>query len=190
MTSMSCLIGLRYIEPLSSVSLLFFLLLFPCDTRYPSQLLKEVSFIRRHWSVCDPVVFAHLQHGIDLQRTPFSVGFAHLQRGIDPRNSRTDCDVIDINSAPDESAKASSYFHVHGSHLKVSLAWSFPSCFDRLCLHVAVALVWLLHYSIEIWFLNDFVKENESEKNQIRNTKRVSLNRNANKTAVLLRRSN
>ena len=28
-----------------------------------------------------------------------------------------DCDVTDVNSAPDESAKESSYFHVHGSHL-------------------------------------------------------------------------
>jgi len=27
-----------------------------------------------------------------------------------------DCDVIDVNSAPDESAEDSSYFHVHGSH--------------------------------------------------------------------------
>ena len=30
---------------------------------------------------------------------------------------RMDCDVIDVNSSPDESAKESSYFHVHGSHL-------------------------------------------------------------------------
>ena len=38
--------------------------------------------------MCDPVVFTH------------------LQCGIDPRTSgRMDCDVIDINSAPDESAK-------------------------------------------------------------------------------------
>jgi len=36
--------------------------------------------------------------------------------GIDPRTSgRMDCDVID--STPDESAKESSYFHVHGSQL-------------------------------------------------------------------------
>jgi len=27
------------------------------------------------------------------------------------------CDVIDVNSVPDESAKESSYFHVHGSRL-------------------------------------------------------------------------
>ena len=27
------------------------------------------------------------------------------------------CDVINVNSAPDESGKESSYFHVHGSHL-------------------------------------------------------------------------
>ena len=61
----------------------------------------------------------------------------------DPRTSGSmDCDVIDVNSSPDESAKESSYFHVHGSHLQVSLAWSFPSpCFGRLCSHVA----WLLH---------------------------------------------
>ena len=50
--------------------------------------------------MCDPVVFAH------------------LQCGIDPRNSgRMDCDIIDVNSAPDESAKEDSYFHLHGSHL-------------------------------------------------------------------------
>jgi len=74
--------------------------------------------------------------------------FAHLQCGIDPRTSgRMDCDVNGANSAPDESAKESSYFHVHGSHLLVSLAWSFPSpCFGWLCSHVAVALAWLLHH--------------------------------------------
>jgi len=50
--------------------------------------------------MCDPVVFAH------------------LQCGIDPRASgRMDCDVVDVNSAPDESAKESSYFHVHGSEV-------------------------------------------------------------------------
>jgi len=47
------------------------------------------------WSVCDPVVFAN------------------FQCGIDPRTSgRMDCDVIDVKSAPDESAKEGSYFHV------------------------------------------------------------------------------
>ena len=52
------------------------------------------------WSMCDPVVLAHLQWGID------------------PRTSgRMDCDVIDVNSAPDESAKESSYLHVNGRHL-------------------------------------------------------------------------
>jgi len=52
--------------------------------------------------MCDPVVFAHLQCGIDPQTS-----------------GRMDCDVIDVNSAPDESAKDSSYFHVlvHGSQL-------------------------------------------------------------------------
>ena len=40
-----------------------------------------------------------------------------LQCGNDPWTSgRMDCDVIDVNSAPDKSAKESSYFHVHGSH--------------------------------------------------------------------------
>jgi len=81
-------------------SLLLFVAFFPCDARYPSQLLKEVFVIGRHWSVCDPVVFTHLQCGIDPQTS-----------------GRTDCDVIDVNSALDESAKESSYFHVHGSHL-------------------------------------------------------------------------
>ena len=70
-----------------------------------------------------------------------------LQCLIDPRTSgRMDCDFIDVNSAPGESGKESSYFHVHGSHLQVSLAWSFPSpCFGRLCSHAAVARAWLLH---------------------------------------------
>ena len=73
---------------------------FPCDARYPSQLLKEVSIIGSHWRVHDLVVLAH------------------LQCGIDPRTSgRMDCDVIDLNSTLDESDKESSYFHVHGSHL-------------------------------------------------------------------------
>jgi len=50
--------------------------------------------------MCDPVVFTH------------------LQCGLDPRTSgRMDCDVIDVSSAPDESAKEGSYFHLHGSHL-------------------------------------------------------------------------
>jgi len=41
-----------------------------------------------------------------------------LQCGIDPRTSgRMDCDVIDVNSTSDESAKENFYFHVHGSHL-------------------------------------------------------------------------
>jgi len=31
-----------------------------------------------------------------------------------------DCDIIDVNSAPDESAKESSYFQVHGSHESVA----------------------------------------------------------------------
>jgi len=44
---------------------LFFLLLFPCDARYPSQLLKEVSVIGSHWSVCNAVVFTHLQCGLE-----------------------------------------------------------------------------------------------------------------------------
>jgi len=74
--------------------------------------------------MCDPVVLAQLQCGID----PRTLG-------------RMDCDVINVNSAPDESAKECSYFHVHGSLLQVSLAWSFPSAsFGRLCSHVAVAL--------------------------------------------------
>ena len=54
--------------------------------------------------------------------------------------------VVGAFSAPDDSAKESSYIHVHGSHLHVSLAWSFLSpCFGRLCLYVAVSLAWLLH---------------------------------------------
>ena len=70
------------------------------------------------------------------------VVFAHLQCGIDPRTSgRMDCDVVDVNSAPDESAKESSDFYVHGSHLSVLLAWSFRTpCFSRHCSHVVVAL--------------------------------------------------
>ena len=41
--------------------------------------------------------------------------------------------------------------HVQRSHLKVSLAWSFPSpLIGRLCSHVAVALAWLLHCLAEV----------------------------------------
>jgi len=52
--------------------------------------------------------------------------FAHLQCGIDPQSSRRmDCDVIDVNSAPDESAKESSYFHVHGLISVACLVFAF-----------------------------------------------------------------
>jgi len=51
-------------------------------------------------SMCDPVVFAHLQSGID----PLTSG-------------RMDCDIFDIHPAPDESAKEIPCFHVHGSQL-------------------------------------------------------------------------
>jgi len=37
-----------------------------------------------------------------------------------------DCDVTDVNSAPDESAKESSYFHVHGSHFVSGACLVFP----------------------------------------------------------------
>ena len=75
---------------------------------------------------------------------------------IDPWTSvRMDCDVIDVNSTPDESAKEYCYFHMHGSHLYLSLAWSFPSpSFGRLCSHVAVALAWLPHLSKHALTLN------------------------------------
>jgi len=58
-----------------------------------------------------------------------------------------DCDVIDVNSAPDQSAKESSYFMCMEVTYKCRLLWSFPSCFGRLCSHVAVVLPWLLHCS-------------------------------------------
>jgi len=48
--------------------------------------------------MCDPVVFAHLQCGIDPQT---SKGWI----------------VTSVYSAPDESAKETSYFDVDGSHL-------------------------------------------------------------------------
>ena len=54
--------------------------------------------------------------------------------------------VVGAVGTPDESAKESSYFHVHGSHSFVSLAWSFLSpCFGCLCSHVEFVLAWLLH---------------------------------------------
>jgi len=66
--------------------------------------------------MCDPVVFAH------------------LQCRIDPRTSRRiDRDVIDVNSAPDESAKDGSYFHVHGSHV------TYKCCLLGLSLLLALA---------------------------------------------------
>jgi len=48
----------------------------------------------------------------------------------------------------------------------------------------------LRKYSIAILFLNDFVKENSNGKIACKNIKGASRNRNANKTAVLFRRSN
>ena len=64
---------------------------------------RHARMHRAMWSVCGSVVFAHLQFGID------------------PRTSgRMDCGLIDVNSSPDESAKESSYFHVHGSHTSVA----------------------------------------------------------------------
>jgi len=72
----------------------------------PSSFTPRVYTLSAHgsnpagWSVCDSVVFAHLQCGID-SRT----------------SGRMECDIMDVNSTPDESAKESSYFHVHGSHL-------------------------------------------------------------------------
>jgi len=77
-----------------------------------------------------------------------------LQCRVDPRTSgRMDCDIIDVNSVPDESTKDNSYFHVHGSHLQVLLAWSIPSpCFGRLCSHVVVALWCLLHKLVSCKF--------------------------------------
>ena len=79
---------------------LFFLLLLPCNARYPSQLLKDVSIIGNHWS------------GTSRLLSPASVWAWSSNLGKDG-----DCDIIDVNSAPDESAKESSYFHVHGSQL-------------------------------------------------------------------------
>ena len=108
MACVSCLIGFRYVEPLFSfisypfvfyISYLHFVT-FSIRHTLSIILLKEVSVIRSYWNVCDPVVFAHLQCGID----PRTLG-------------RMECHVIDVNSAPDESAKESSHFHVHGSHL-------------------------------------------------------------------------
>ena len=50
------------------------------------------------------------------------VVFAHLQCGLEPRN----LDGTNFDSCWwCQRAKESSYFHVHGSHLYVSLAWSF-----------------------------------------------------------------
>ena len=64
-----------------------------------SKFLRDL-YSGSNWSMCDPVVFTH------------------LQCGLHPRTSgRMDCDIIDVNFAPDESGKESSYFHAHGSHL-------------------------------------------------------------------------
>jgi len=73
------------------------------EWHFLEQQFIELQFTTKDcdiWSVCDLVVFAH------------------LQCELDPRTSgRMDCDVIDVNSASDESAKESCDFHVHGSHL-------------------------------------------------------------------------
>jgi len=121
MTCVSCLIGPRYVEPFVFcifLSLLFFLLLSPCDARYPSQLLKEVSLIRRHWSVCGPVVFAHLQCGIDPRTSEGWIVASYMLIRRQMNRSLT-CMCMEVT-------------------FLVSLAWSFPSpWFGRLCSHVA-----------------------------------------------------
>ena len=77
MTCMSCLICLRYVEPLSTFSPFFLLLFHATHVIHPSSSrfdpprwgflgplgILEVSLIGRHWSVCSPVVFAHFQCG-------------------------------------------------------------------------------------------------------------------------------
>ena len=131
MTCVSCLIGLRYVEPLSSVSLHLFSS--SCCFFHATHVIHPSSSRR-----------CRLSGAIEAELPGCWV---LLESGIDPRTwGRMDCDVIYVKSSPDESAKERFYLHVHGSHLLVSLAWSFPSpCFGRLCSHVTVALAWLLH---------------------------------------------
>ena len=89
MTCVSCFIGLRYVEPLPSSSLLL------------------VAFSMRCTSAIAPFEACAAR----LCTHTFSVGLI-----LEPLEERV-CDVIDVNSASDESAKESSYFHVRGSHL-------------------------------------------------------------------------
>ena len=150
MTCVPCLIWLRYvepwlrcIEPLSSFSLFFLLLFHATHVIHPSSSrfnppgwgfwaplgLLEVSVIGRHWSGTSRFSLSNRLRG--------EVNFGLIDGGSHWwRQSGSTLGV---------SAKENSYFHMHGRHFYVSLAWSFPSpCFGRLCLHVVVALAWLL----------------------------------------------
>jgi len=68
-------------------------------------------FVERLFSQVSIVKNKLLKRNSPVVESCFNVGL------ILGTSGRTDCDVIDVNSAPDESAKESSYFHVHGSHL-------------------------------------------------------------------------
>jgi len=95
---------------------LFFLLLLPCDACYPSQLSRRCP------------LSVPLKRNSPVVESCFSVGLIQ-----EPREGWI---VTSSMLTPHQanSAKESSNFHVHGSHIQVSLAWSFPSpCFGRLC---------------------------------------------------------
>jgi len=50
-------------------------------------------------------------------------------------------EVVGDVIVPDDSAKESSHFHLHGSHFKESLSLVLLSpCIGRSCFHVAAAL--------------------------------------------------
>jgi len=178
MTCVSCLTGLRYVEPwLQCVvpcalsfffSLLSFLLLFPCDARCPSQLLKEMSVIGSHWSVCDPVVFTHLQCGLE-PRNLDGLGSCWCRRRarrIGQRELLLPCawkslicvaclafsfllalsDFAFMSARQTNRPKrALTSMCMEITYMCRLLGLFLSPCFVWLCFHVAVMLAWLPH---------------------------------------------
>ena len=151
MTYVPCLIWLRYIEPwlwcvqpLSSFLSSSFCCFFNRRTLYipaPYHLthlyggfwtplgLLEVSIIGSHWSVCSLVVFACLQCGFESRNLDGanlgSCWWCQRTRRFGQRELSSICVEVTLKC-----------------HF---LGLSLSSCFGRSCLHVAVALAWLLH---------------------------------------------
>jgi len=108
-----------------SFSSCFSPLLSPCDTRYPSQLIK-VLLIGRHWSVYVPGVFTH------------------LQCGLEPRNLDGARQLLVPSARQMNRPKSSLTSMCMEVTYMCRLLGLFLSCFGLVCLYVAVTLAWLL----------------------------------------------